>query len=212
MSTATLDHDAAVDNLAGVVQHLGVLALNFGLVPRGTFHTDGVTPETDTTHTVMLGLVACALADHIGGLDVGLTAQIALVHDLPEVYAGDTHTLRLLTAEAKAAKKAREHDASVRIAREVGGQLPWVPLAIAHYDGALSREAHFVWGVDKVLPKATSATNAGATLRVAGVGRAEMVARYAVQRAEMVARCGEWPLLIGLYDWFVAAELDGLDS
>jgi hypothetical protein len=46
-------------------------------------------PESDTDHTVMLALIACALAPIVDArLDVGLVAQYALVHDLVEAYAG----------------------------------------------------------------------------------------------------------------------------
>lgn len=41
---------------------LAKLALRFSRVERATFHEDGVRPETDSDHTVMLGLVACQLA------------------------------------------------------------------------------------------------------------------------------------------------------
>lgn len=198
------------DELASTVRDLGVLALDFGQVRRATFHQDGETPETDTTHTVMLSLIACALAERIGGLDIGVVAQFALVHDLPEVYAQDTSTLRLPTAEQQAAKKQREHEAWARIARTFGRVLPWVPKTIAFYDGRSCREADFVWGVDKVTPKVTHIANGCATPRALHVTVDELTARYAVQRVEMVQRCGEWPELIAVYDRLVEEELETL--
>ncbi len=48
------DVDAVVD--------LGRMALAFGRIDRITFYEDGGTPESDSDHTVMLGLVACAFA------------------------------------------------------------------------------------------------------------------------------------------------------
>jgi 5'-deoxynucleotidase YfbR-like HD superfamily hydrolase len=198
------------DDLASTVRDLGVLALDFGRVPRATFHQDGETPESDTTHTVMLGLLACALAERIGGLDLGAIAQFALVHDLPEVHAQDTSTLRLPTAEQQAAKKQREQDAWARIARQFGRVLPWVAQTIAFYDGRSCREADFVWGVDKITPKVTHIANGCATPRAAGVTAGELAERYAVQRAEMVRRCGEWPALIAVYDRLVEEELEVL--
>ena len=83
------DHHAR--ETADAVIALGRLALRFGRVDRITYHDDGVTAESDTDHTVMLGLIACAFAAaHLPDLDVGLIAEFAPVHDLVEVYAGDT--------------------------------------------------------------------------------------------------------------------------
>src|SRR5215218_887800 len=98
---------------------LGHLCLQFGQVPRGTFHPDGVTPESDTTHTVMLIFLACSIADrYYDDLDRGLIAQLGAGHDASEVYAGDTHTLRLLSDDARQSKKMREMQAVLRIAEQ----------------------------------------------------------------------------------------------
>ena len=61
------------------------LALDLGEVDRATRHADGVTPETDTTHSLMLALVAYSLAPLHMELDRELVLRLALVHDLDEV-------------------------------------------------------------------------------------------------------------------------------
>lgn len=202
------------DELRRVVRDLGVLALDFGQVNRATYHPDGVTPESDTTHTVMLGLLACALAERIDrDLNVGAVAQLALVHDLPEAYAGDTPTLRLPTAWQQADKEQREEYARGQLAREFGNVLPWIPLTVNFYEGRTCPEADFVWGVDKICPKITHIANGGATLKKIGMGVAdlpELVERYRVQRDQMQDRCGRWPALLRLYDLLVEEELDTL--
>jgi 5'-deoxynucleotidase YfbR-like HD superfamily hydrolase len=178
--------------------HLGRLSLQFGRVDRITFHDDGATPESDTDHTVMLGLVACALAaEH--GLDVGLVAQYALVHDLVEVYAGDTNTLGGLTPEAKADKKAREHAALLRIKDEFGADLWWLPETLINYENQVTLEARFVRAVDKLLPKVTHILNGAVTLRQQGVDPQRQAARYVEQRAEIAAYTPEWPWLLDLH-------------
>lgn len=206
--TTTVD----IDELVASVQDLGVLALDFGRVQRVTFHQDGVTPETDTTHTVMLVLLACALAERIGGLDVGAVAQLAAVHDVPEVYALDTSTLRLPTAEEHAAKVARERVASARITRRFIETLSWLPLNLYMYEHQTEREARFVWGVDKICPKITHIANGCVTPRAQGVGADELADRYDHQRVQMLDRCGEWPVLIDVYDRLVEEELRVLRS
>lgn len=194
-------------NLADAVTNLGLLTLKFGEVNRITFHADGTTPEADTTHTVMLGLVACALAKEVG-LDTGRVAQYALVHDLPEVYAGDTPTLRALSTDAKADKKTREHDAYVRILNEFGLTLPWVDRTIATYERQESREARFVRAVDKLLPKITHVANGCTTLLAESVGYDELVARYELQERELKEYADDFPVVFELRAALVGRVLD----
>ena len=56
------------------------LALRFARVERVTRHEDGVRPETDTDHSIMLALVACDLAPE--GLSRPRVAEFSVVHDL----------------------------------------------------------------------------------------------------------------------------------
>lgn len=65
------------------VVELGQLCLQFGRVNRVTYHEDGRRLESDTDHTVMLGILACAFAEQYAPhLDLGLVAQFTL-SDLP---------------------------------------------------------------------------------------------------------------------------------
>jgi 5'-deoxynucleotidase YfbR-like HD superfamily hydrolase len=165
-STADLPVDHYTRDTADAVIALGRLALRFGRVNRITYHDDATTPESDTDHTVMLGLIACAFAAaHLPDLDLGLIAQYALVHDLVEVHAGDTPTLRALTPAAKAAKKRREHAAWRRLGAEFRHTLPWVPDLIARYESRATPEARYVKALDKLLPKITHIVNDLATIR-----------------------------------------------
>ena len=56
---------------------LARISLAFGRVDRATRHEDGLRPETDTDHTVMLGLIACEFAP--AHLDRAKVAAFALV-------------------------------------------------------------------------------------------------------------------------------------
>ncbi len=186
--------DADVDAVAD----LGRLALAFGRADRITYHEDGVTPESDTDHTVMLGLVACAFATrHLPDLDLGRVAQYALVHDLVEVYAGDTPTLRI-SAEQKAVKRERERLALERIEREFALRLPWIPDTIHRYERQGDPEARYVKALDKLLPKITHLLNGGVTLRQQAMGRDELAARYAAQGLELLGYVADFPPLLEL--------------
>jgi len=143
---------------------LGKLALAFGRVNRITCHPDGVTPESDTDHTVMLGLVACAFAERFApSLDRGRIAEFALVHDFVEVYAGDTPTARILSDADHTNKEKREAEALLRLRSEFDTELPWLAKTIDAYESRDTPEARFVKVMDKALPKITNALNKGAT-------------------------------------------------
>lgn len=202
-----------LDPTAASVVHLGKLALDFGQVNRMTFHPDGETPESDTTHTVMLGLLACAIAERwFPGLDRGRIAQFALVHDLVEVYAGDTPTLRMQSADAKAEKKHREQAAQDRIYAELHEQLPWVPALIGAYENLDTPEARFVKMLDKLLPKITHLLNGAVTVRREGMTRAELVERYEQQGRDLDRYAAEFPEIEELRRALVAEVLGQLDE
>lgn len=156
------------------------LALKFGQVERATYHQDGTRPETDTDHTVMLGLISCSLAERVNTkrtetelseesitdgcrlefLNVGLVAQFALIHDLVEALAGDTDMLDP-SPQKLADKERRERKALAEIRRRTV-RLPWVAATIDAYDRQELPEARFVRAVDKIMPKLTMALNRGA--------------------------------------------------
>lgn len=181
---------------------LGALALAFGRVNRITCHPDGVTPESDTDHTVMLGLLACAFASRFAPhLDIGKVAQFALVHDLVEVYAGDTATARGLSDAEREDKETRERKALARIRDEFDAEFPWVGATIASYESLDTPEARFVKVADKLMPKITNTLNQGATF--VPQGHTEESARtFLANQRETLARTygSDQPEMLVMYD------------
>lgn len=148
---------------------LARLIFAFGNTNRITCYEDGVTPESDTDHTVMLGIVACAYArEYAPHLDRGKIAEYALVHDLVEAYAGDTATFRIMTEEDKRGKEEREAAALARIREEFDAVYPWIGETIEEYESLTTPEARYVKVVDKVLPKLTHILNNGAVSKRLG--------------------------------------------
>jgi 5'-deoxynucleotidase YfbR-like HD superfamily hydrolase len=195
--------------VADALIRLGEMALAFGRVDRtAVFHPDGAggergASESDTDHTVMLGWAACAFAARFypGRLDVGLVAQFALVHDAVEVYAGDTVTLRITSAE-RAEKSVREAVSADRIAQEFGGgagALPWFPNAVMSYEAQVLPEARFVRALDKILPKLVHVLDGARGLVEQGMGRAELSTMLYQQRRDMRHYAGEFSELIHLH-------------
>lgn len=197
--------DITTTDLADAVTDLGQLALAFGRIDRtAVYHPDGVTPESDTDHTVMLGWVACSLAArHFLGLDVGLVAQFALLHDAPEVYAGDTPTLRI-DAAGQAAKAAREVAAVGQLRDEFGQRLPWLPALLERYEKQEEPEARFVRGVDKILPKIVHVLDGCAGLIEHGVTPDELDGIFDRQETAMQTYVGEFTELMELRAELVA--------
>ncbi|MBL9102147.1 MAG: HD domain-containing protein [Myxococcales bacterium] len=163
------------------------LALAFGQVRRVTLHADGE-PESDTTHTVMLTLLAVEVAPTVG-CDPGLVAQFATIHDLPERYAGDTNTAHGLSAEEAEAKAGREAVA-MRLLEADLGDSRWIDL-LRRYEAQQEPEARLVRYLDKVLPKLTHYLNGGAALRALGITAADVMQKHAHQGAQLTEQYPE---------------------
>src|SRR3989344_6781029 len=75
--------------------------------------------ENDAEHSYQLATVAWYLISTQGlKLDLGLALRYALVHDLVEVYAGDTPAVQKGYEETKRTKQEREEKAALRLRKE----------------------------------------------------------------------------------------------
>jgi 5'-deoxynucleotidase YfbR-like HD superfamily hydrolase len=177
------------------------LALRFGEINRtALFHRDQTTREDDAEHTVMLGWLAPALAErlyaHSLSMDVDFVAAMALVHDMPEVIAGDTPTIRIDDA-SRAAKADRETSAARQLVDMFDRSLPWLSEMVRIYEMQQHVEARFVRAVDKIVPKLVHLIDGGAGLRDHHVTRAEFREMVRAQRAEPYM--AEFPELLDLH-------------
>lgn len=185
---------------------LARIALRFGAVQRAT-HDELGEPESDTTHTVMLALLAASLAPlEVVPLNVERVLRFALVHDLVETYAGDTNSTRALTPEQKLQKWTAEMQAFGRLSAELGytaGVHGWILEAITLYEEQVEPEARFVRYLDKMLPRLTHLLNGGSALLAQGVTRAEMVEKHVRYGAELRA---QYPEFANLHTLFGATD------
>lgn len=190
-----------VDTVADGLVDLAELLFEFASVNRTSMFPDGVRRESDTDHTVMLGWVACALAEWCArDLDIGLVAQFALLHDLPEAYADDTCTLRPLSSQDSAAKREREHAAIAMLSYNFADRFPWLINQLLRYEEQELPEARFVRGVDKILPELTHLLNKCATPREKGVSPDELEGIYTRLIETMNTYVGEFVDLMKLQD------------
>jgi putative hydrolase of HD superfamily len=161
------------------------LSLQFARVERAVTHQDGIRPETDSDHTVMLGLVACTFARALyPKLDIGLVAQFALVHDLVEVYADDTPSFRI-TSDKKKEKEERELAAIVRIREEYQGRYDFMPNMIERYETLDCSEARLIKTLDKCLPKITHYLNGATFFKKTGVSKEDTILFFSNQLEEI---------------------------
>lgn len=178
---------------------LAALALRLGAVNRATLYPDGVTPESDTDHTVMLQLTAVSVAVRHRelGLDAGMVALYALVHDLVEAYAGDVNTF-IPDANAAKDKAQREAAALVRIEAECAAW-PWVANLIRAYEAQQVPEARFVRYLDKAMPKLTHTLNHCAAIKRMGHTCDRLHEVHGAQVALLEAEYPEFAPIVGAY-------------
>ena len=159
---------------------LGQLALAFGRVNRVTFHEDGTTPESDTDHTVMLGLIACTACP--AWIDRGRVAEFVLVHDVVEARCGDTNTFGI-SDEGRKAKKEREAVAFASLREEFGEC--WLTRTLEAYEEQREPAARLVRYLDKAMPKITHILNNGVSTKIGGKGLEDVVDHHREQFATL---------------------------
>src|SRR3989338_7739397 len=105
--------------------------------------------ESDAEHTWHMCMFALLLKDEMSSnLNLEKVFKLALIHDLPEIYAGDTYAF---DEEGKKTKAEREEKA----ARELFSKLPEDLCKEMHelfveYENLKSPEARFVKAIDKI--------------------------------------------------------------
>ncbi len=177
---------------------LSNLVMQFAQTYRVTRLSGSNEYESDTDHSFMLGIFACALRDYCAPeLDRGKLAEYALVHDLVEVYAGDTATLGMID---RTAKEEREGNALQRIKSEYDGAFPWIGATIEKYEEQIEPEARFIKVLDKIMPGLTHAHNIGKVFDELKVSPEDIKKQKEIQRAWVTETAAEWPLLIEIYD------------
>ena len=167
-------------------------------VERRNWLSDGSRRENTAEHSWHLGIAAMVMAPFAEeDVDLGRAVQMALVHDIVEIDAGDTFAYD--QGEAAASKEAREQAAADRLF----GILPADTGAYFRelwdeYERGDTPEARFVMSVDRMAPMFLNMAEGASAWREHGVTRSRVVARN---------RPHVQPVLPGLWD-LAEAELD----
>lgn len=130
--------------------------------------------ENDTEHSYHLAMLAWYLSGLYPNLDQSLVIRLALVHDVVEVYAGDSMAIGR-TEEQQAEKDAREKAAFERLKQE-WPDFPAMLEAIESYETLNSPEARFVKALDKITPIIHQIHSKGKTWRKWDMQRSSVVA------------------------------------
>jgi putative hydrolase of HD superfamily len=102
--------------------------------------------ENDAEHSYSLALIGMALGEQLG-MDPAKIAYYATIHDLPELYAGDTS---VWDDRGRETKIEREAAATEKIGI-VFSETPVLKRAIEEYEEQADEESRFVYALDKLL-------------------------------------------------------------
>lgn len=186
------------------VLELGRMCLQFARTDR-LIHSDrDGTPESDTDHTFMLALISGAIAaDYLPELDYRKVIEFALIHDLPEVIAGDVATINI-SDEDYQAKQAKEEEAIEVLGQAFDADFPWITKTIRNYENLDTPEARFVKIMDKVMPAILHFDNGGFSLAFHGVETVEGIDSSTQKTTSRIdAYSHDQPLAAGLRREFI---------
>lgn len=129
-------------------------------VGRQTYLTDGERKENDAEHSWHMAVMAVLLSGYANEeIDVLKTVTMLLIHDLVEIYAGDTYAY---DERAKASQRERELMAADRLFRvlpeESGARLRglW-----EEFEERRTPEARFARTMDNIQPLMLNAATSG---------------------------------------------------
>ena len=143
---------------------------------RQTINSKSRRPENDAEHSWAFCLCVMVLAEHANAsIDVLRVMQMAIIHDLVEIDAGDTFAY-------DAAAMLKQHDREALAADRIFGLLPadqarefralW-----DEFEARQTPEAKFAAAVDRFQPMLLNCRTEGAAWRKHGITRDRVIAR-----------------------------------
>lgn len=196
----SVEVQALAEQLIPHILGLGSAIFEFAQTNRATWLNREGVPESDTDHTVMLGIMACGLAQkYLPDLDVGLLAQMALVHDFPEPFAGGDTSTAMIDQQGLYEKEKREAAGKVEIKNRFGRVFPWIHTTIDKYDDRDTPEAEFLSLVDKWLTSIPHLLTDCASLRALDIHTPEAVdLSVAITTARIESFAHRYPLALAI--------------
>lgn len=147
--------------------------------------------ENDVEHSYQLTMLAWyIISTNNLNLDLDLVLKYCLVHDLVEVYAGDTY---IYGDQNLINNKKEREEKSLQQLKEELVEFPEILNLIKQYEKREDRESKFVYALDKIEPVLNIYTNEGKTWKEKSV-TIEMLVKA---KSEKIA---ESPELIKFFD------------
>lgn len=148
------------------------------LITRQTYITDAIRMEDDAEHAWHMAVMAILLAGYSNGkIDVLKTVSILLIHDLVEIYAGDTYAYGGVSKEDQHNKEARSADRLFgKLPAEEGKKLRalW-----DEFERADTPEARFAHTMDNIQPMMLNDATGGRAWREHGIRLSQVLRRNA---------------------------------
>ncbi len=155
-------------------------------VLRRTLLADGSRRENDAEHSWHLALAAMLLQEHAEQpVDLSRVLQMAVVHDLIEIYAGDTFAYDVA---GNRDKEARERAAADRLfALLPPDQGGWIRALWEEFDAMETPDARYAAALDRLMPFLNNYLTEGHTWREGHVSRSQVLARMDMVRQALPA-------------------------
>jgi putative hydrolase of HD superfamily len=157
---------------------------------RRTLHVDGSGRENDAEHSWHLGVMAMLLAEYAeGGPDINRAIRMVLVHDLVEIYAGDTFAY---DSAGNTTKELREKESADRLFSQLPeDQGKEIRALWEEFDAEQTADARFAACMDRIQPFLHNTLTDGATWREGDVRKASVVKRMSPVK-EYMPRLWPW--------------------
>jgi 5'-deoxynucleotidase YfbR-like HD superfamily hydrolase len=145
-------------------------------IQRRSYIADGTRRENSAEHSWHVAMCAWVLSNYLAwNVSKERLLQLALVHDLGEIEAGDT----FLYASDRLDASERERAAVARLAQRNVGLIPDLEGLWDEQERGHTKEARLVKIADRILPFVHSIANGGRTWKENGVRRSQVLAAHA---------------------------------
>jgi putative hydrolase of HD superfamily len=144
-------------------------------IERQSALCDGTRQENDTEHSWHIALMALLLSEYANSIDIDLlkVIKMLLIHDLVEIYAGDTYAYDLVS---NTHKEKREREAAKRIFGILPDDQNEEMLSLwEEFESMSTPEARLASALDKLQPLILGYNNKGWSWKKHGVASSQVI-------------------------------------
>lgn len=151
---------------------LSSFTMDFSKVERKVYKPQTESFETDSEHSFQLAMVCWYVNQKLSlGYSTEIILKYSLVHDLVEVYAGDTF---FFDEKAREDKEDRERIALEKIAERFADFGEMID-SIKQYEAREDDESKFVYAMDKIIPLINIYLDSGRIWKEIGISYEKLI-------------------------------------